>query len=674
METAAMKIKFLAIPLLVLFLGRAAFQTLSARAEPAPQPAQEIAEAGGFGVTLRAGSGAAIEFKTQNGQTRDGFQPETRTVPHLVLHRNGALTPAAERTLIVQVDGLPVPPAGLTVTLQLETQHGDPDLGGGPDRRITVWRESRWVPGDGDSSAAVTSLQFHHQFDDTLTAAGEAPMPTDYYRVEIALWDEAHPPAEPRLAYRDDFAFLLENQMLAPLPQVQEESPGSAPDELVVYYCDMFPFRQRIGDSATWLQRDEVGDHLQAELVPAMTEAFRVQTDDWGFPWSPAWTGYRTGEDSRRLSVALSDGETWFHGRAPDRGHAGISITTDDSAHYDTLTDAIMSNFHHELFHNLQRNLYLDLGGDGDISGVGEAWAFFSEGTAVLASSVGQPEVQFAQTRIPRAYLSYARLFPTSESYEEMDPYRAALYWRFLYEQCGGMSEGVENPAAGMGIIRNALTVLYSGEAVDVSASTDLVAYLPAIMDRALARTPSCPFRSHAESLVGFARALYALRLDGGRCAAPGVPSGCGFYDPDHIYRDPLVGSVTYTGAGLTFDRSSQPYPAGIQSSFGIDFLDVVLDPAAAGSLTVELRGAPGAAARFHVQLWGLAAGENLSPQGDPVSLVGASEEDGRLVYTLPALELDQVDRLGLIITRLDAQESTDPAGDYTLILSPAPL
>ena len=31
-------------------------------------------------------------------------------------------------------------------------------------------------------------------------------------------------------------------------------------------------------------------------------------------------------------------------------------------------------------------------------------------------------------------------------NYDQLDPYSAAVYWRFLYEQCGGMREGVENP------------------------------------------------------------------------------------------------------------------------------------------------------------------------------------------------------------------------------------
>jgi hypothetical protein len=65
------------------------------------------------------------------------------------------------------------------------------------------------------------------------------------------------------------------------------------------------------------------------------------------------------------------------------------------------------------------------------------------------------------------------------------EPYSAALYWRYLYERCGGLRDGgrlrdsdamksrVEDPAAGMAVIRRALTVLYSGEVVDVDASPE---------------------------------------------------------------------------------------------------------------------------------------------------------------------------------------------------------
>ena len=233
---------------------------------------------------------------------------------------------------------------------------------------------------------------------------------------------------------------------MAALPHVREEVEGAAPDELVLYACDMFPFRRRIADPENWLAREDVRDYLAVELVPAMVEAYGIESDVWGFTWYEAWTSYRPGQDAERLSVALSDGETWFHGRAPTKGHGGISMTSMDNAQYDSLIDAHMSLFYHELFHNLQRNINLRVGGDGEVSGADGAWRFFSEGTAVLASSVGLPDVELARTTVPRSYRAFASLFPLDESYEEMDPYRAALYWRFLYEQCGGVTTGRGEP------------------------------------------------------------------------------------------------------------------------------------------------------------------------------------------------------------------------------------
>jgi hypothetical protein len=78
-------------------------------------------------------------------------------------------------------------------------------------------------------------------------------------------------------------------------------------------------------------------------------------------------------------------------------------------------------------------------------------------------------------------------------------------YWLYLYEQCGGIESGAEDPAAGMDIVRNALRALYSGDIVDIASSTDIAGALPELMDRALAETPSCPFTTLHESLFQFA-------------------------------------------------------------------------------------------------------------------------------------------------------------------------
>jgi hypothetical protein len=437
----------------------------------------------------------------------------------------------------------------------------------------------------------------------------------------------------------------------------------------------MVPFRRDAHDPATWLARKDIPDYVGDELVPRMVEAFRMQTDDWGFPWYPVWTSYRGGEDVERLSVALSDGQTWFHGRAPRRGHAGISIkVSGGNAGYDTLTDGLMSSFHHELFHNHQRNINQSSGGDGIVDGAENAWQLFSEGTAVLASSVGQPQQQFSW--FERAYMLTANPFightvlftDLNRSYERIIPYRAALYWRFLYEKCGCEEDGTLDPAAGMEVIRRALTVLYSGDVVDITTSTDLVGALPTIMDRALSGS-SCPFDTHAGSLAAFARAIYALRLEDGRCEAPGIPSGCGFYDPHDLYYNPPISTITYSEAG-------QRHAGEIPSSFGVDFVDVMLDSSADGHpLRLEFQGVPGAAGEFAVQVWQLKdPGEDKRPRPTPTPTAGleilkAANSGGELSYVIPAIDPTESNRLGVIITRVDANERLDPVGAYTIVL-----
>ena len=624
-------------------------------------------------VTLRAASGAAITFKTQNGQTIEDVPPQTLDLPHLVLYRNGVLANPDEHTLIVEVTGIEVPPTGVTVTLELETQHGNPDLGGEFTERIPVWRESRWITNTLGLTQTGITVAFTHEFTETVISGTEMiATPTDYFRYDVVVIDVNHSITNPLRAFDEDHAFLMENQWTARLPEVQEESNDAAPDELIVYHCDMFPFQRYAYDTTTWLLRKDVSDYVHTELLPRLVEVFRVQTNDWGFPWYHAWTSYRSGEgeDTEQLSVALADGRTWFHGSAPSRGHAGISI----NVRYATMTDGLMSTFRHELFHSLQRNINLKNGGDGDVDGAENAWQFFAEGTAVLAPSAGQPLVQSASGA--RTYMSNANRLvggggftgDLNTSYEKMYPYHAAIYWRFLYEQCGGMKNGVEDPAAGMQVISRTLMVLYSEDIVDISSSTDLVEKMPEIMDRAL-EDSSCPFKTHEESLIAFARAIYALRLNGGRCTEPGTPAGCGFYDPNDLYYAPPVSTITYSG-------TDQQYSGEIKSSFGIDFVDVILDPAADGQpLTIEFHDAPGADAQFNVQLWQLIdPGEDARPQRVPTQITSTeiltrANSDGHLFYIIPEVNTTAYNRLGLIITRLDAEEISDPVGEYAIVL-----
>ena len=620
----------------------------------------------GSTIALFAASGATIEFRTQNGETVDGVPAETTQIPHLVLHRNGALTAASERTLIVKADGIAVPPGGITVTLLVETQRGDPDQGGGPGSRIPVWRETQWLadPVAGNSGMVEFTLEFQRAM---MLGADVIATPTDYFRYRVTATTAGD--VTPRLLFEQEYAFLMEDQVIVALPQVQEMTDGAAPDELVLYYCDMIPYQNRVAGAIHQLSRAEVPAYVQGQLAPRMAEAFRVQSDVWSFPWYEEWTSYRGGVDIERLSVTLHDGKTWFHSAAPAGGDSRISLNVSGnigSASYASLTERLMSSYQHELFHNIQRNIGLHYSGNGDVSGKDWAWQFFSEGTAVLASTVGEFDVEFAAGPGESYYLLNANKFiggdgfygKLNKRYPEMDAYSPAVYWRFLYERCGGMR-----------VVREALTALYSGELVDIQTSTDIVANLPAIMDRALAGA-SCPFTTYRESLNAFARALYALHIEGGRCVSPGQPGLCGFYDPNHLYNGPTTNRLTYTGTPLIYSVAEQAYPAGIPSSFGMDYIEIDLNQSAdVQALTLEIYGTPGAAAVFDVQIWELMVdgGGRLLPIGDTVTLT--ADSDGRLTYAFPTSPNRATQRLAVIITRVDALESLDPAGEYTLEL-----
>lgn len=147
-------------------------------------------------VTLRAATGATIPFQTQNGRTMGDVPPQTLDLPHLVLQHNGALTDPAERRLIVEVTGIEVVPPGVTVTLAVETSHGDPDQGSDTSNRILLWRESLWIANGSGTTRSGGTAVFAHEFGRTVTLDGETiATPTDYFRCEVTV--SGHPPRHP---------------------------------------------------------------------------------------------------------------------------------------------------------------------------------------------------------------------------------------------------------------------------------------------------------------------------------------------------------------------------------------------------------------------------------------------------------------------------------------------
>jgi hypothetical protein len=482
-----------------------------------------------------------------------------------------------------------------------------------------------------------------------------------------------------------DYAFLMEQQLVL---QLEGLKGASDPDELAVYYTDTTPFQARSRDLSTRMKRSEVPLFVRNELAPAMVDAVNLQTNGWGFSWSQGWKTYRNDEPANRLSVSLGDGETWYHGNSPKRGHSGIAINVNggNNAEYDSLFDGIMSTFHHELFHNFQRSIALEFGGTSSADGLDHAWQFFSEGTASMIPTVAQTSVQYAQSRDPRAYIAKSieyvggKGFPgeLNKSYREMNPYNAAIYWRFLYEQCGGKGESLESQSNGMAVIRRTLEVLYSKEIVDIDQSNDLVTALPAVMDTVFQtmNSTTCPFENYQESLLAFSRAIYALGLQNGRCKDNESNPLCGFYDPNELYSSPIVKEYSYTGDQLVIDHNNQVNPVGLPNSFGIDYINIDLDQSQiSGDLTINIYGVQGRNAEFGVQIWklnktnsGALSSSKAAAVSTPVVLVERAQ-DGSLQYTFSDAGNGTYNSLGLVITRLDANENADAVGAYSLLI-----
>ncbi len=628
-----------------------------------PESVETSFSLAGMTVSLNAATNATILFKAENGQETKVPHAEGLEIPYLVLDRNGVLTPSSERTLHVSLGNLQIPPSGLYAGLEIETQHNDPDLGAKNTDKILVWSEKRFISPVPDSQSSQ-SIDFTLIFQQMFKAQGKAiHTPTDYYSYRLTFWDSK---GKLLRTTEQAYAFLLENQWRVPLPKVLEATPGAAPRELVVYFYDMIPFQSSFRDPETRIPRQDVGQYIQTELIPAMVKAFEVQTDVWNLPWYAEWKNFRTEEDPKTLSVALDEYGTWFHGAAPSLGHAMISIRVDGSfGEYASITEGIMSVFHHELFHNQQRNISLHFGSKGNLSGKDTAWEMFSEGTAVLASLVGQPAVQMAASIQQRGYLKRANAFIGSEgvfpgglnmSYTQM-PYQTALYWRYLYEQCGGIQNGTEDPAVGMQIIRQVLETLYSGQIVDINSSTAVIEDFPKILDVALYKTSTCPFHSYEESLVDFTRAIFQLRGADGKCLTASFTE-CGFFDPNKLYSVPNEEKHTIEMSGTTNINGS------IRSSFGVDLIQLSPAPNLDGkSIKILFKNASGSDYNYNVDLWA----HQQHKIGDPQPLVSGQTQPGVPVIEVDKLNMEDFQTLDLVITRLDTNENLHQPGQYTI-------
>ena len=427
-----------------------------------------------------------------------------------------------------------------------------------------------------------------------------------------------------------------------------------------VYYATLFPFARGQNDLENRLPPRVVTDFVAHQFVPIIADTWNTQFHAWGFaPIHPDWD--RDGVVEVIITAppfALFDGAGTYaaligaDGRPyPERRIWWLSSNNTFQA-YDSLENGCKVTFSHEFFHLVQWNILVSTGHPENF------WlATFIEAQGKFVPSVQYPELEIYRGHLvgeDSAYTSVANRFLAlrlNASYRDLEAdegnkYDLAPYWRFLYEHFGGM-----------GVIRASL------EEMAVHFGPDIVGSMESGMNRAFERLGG-PFHTFEESLIGFARANYALRLQDGRCAATD-PGACGglYYDPDNGYADPpLEAKLFYAGSPLIYDGS-------IPASFGMDFVEVSLNPVVHNQpVVITFRGA-GAAAQFNVQIWRLGPG-GAKPRAvaQYPEIVPQNQGDAH-VYVISQLDTMTCDRLAMIITRVDADETIDPAGNYHITL-----
>ena len=149
-----MRINTLARSLIVLLFLLDDFGVQSASAS-APEPRQESEQQEAWeAVPASTYSEMSVELSTPTHQVIEFNANESvetpaaeiEEIPHLVLKRNGVLTPGYERTLEITANNVPVYAPGSYVKLVVNTQHIDSDHEGQRGKKIQVWHEERFVP------------------------------------------------------------------------------------------------------------------------------------------------------------------------------------------------------------------------------------------------------------------------------------------------------------------------------------------------------------------------------------------------------------------------------------------------------------------------------------------------------------------------------------------------
>jgi hypothetical protein len=477
----------------------------------------------------------------------------------------------------------------------------------------------------------------------------EENTPSDFYYLRVtdtqgtALWQDFERPA-----------FVALDTWRVVMPGTER------PYDVQITYATLFPFARGAGDMENRLAPDAVTDFVDQTFVPIIRETWQTQVEAWGFgtDMHPQW------DDDNVVDIIVTDppyalfGETGTYALLTDKDgqpYAKRSIWWFSSNNafqaYDTLASAYRAVFAHEFFHLMQWNTLLHTGHPANL------WISWIEAQGRFASTVQYPQLELSRQHLvinESAYTSGANRFLSehlNRSYGEIEAnrsfkYDGALYWRFLYEQYGGMD-----------IIRAALDEMTRHYTPgDVGA-------IQRAMDAALARVDG-PFRNYEESLIAYARANYALRLQNGRCESPEATQCDGrHYDPEAIYHAPAL------EAELDFRGEHATYGGDIPSSFGMDFVEVKLPRGVHGQpLSIMIKNESDVA-RFNVQVWQLGPGYAGPTALTTAPAIMLPQPDGTHTYSIAQIDTLAYNRLGVIITRVDAAEDIEPQGRYKIVL-----
>ncbi len=599
-------------------------------------------------IGVRLGAPRSTISWDERDPQRSKFQ-----LPLLYLHHEREAAPADERTLDVEVTGLA---GGTMLQLEAVSRHANAYTG-----EPHTLRERFVLPGRLCTAADPCRLRW--TFDPATTLS-------DLYTLRVKsdagelLWSNPVPE-------RPDFVLLDTWDVSVGADRAEQAGEYS----VRVTYAVLFPFARDIKRMDYRLPPEAVPGFIEHTFIPMIEDTWQTQLGEWGFgdPMHPEWDA----DDVIEViitppSFALFDGTGTYtvftdpQGRPYAERRIWWLSTHPAFGRYDSWENAHRTIFAHEFFHLVQWNVLLSAG-QASARHPANYWLnTFIEAQAEFAVGVQYPALEPGKGHVlagSSAYGNSANLFledRLNTSYRELEAaekskYDLTLYWRFLYEQSGDMR-----------VVRAALEEMVRAQAMVNDDDDDIVDSIGDVVTQAFSRLDG-PFRTYEESLIAFAGANYALRLDNGRCAVLDFPSCSGrYYDPDGQYvRPPLEAILTYQGTALS-------YEGAIPASYGMDFIEVDLGPAVRGQpLTISFRG-EGPAARYSFQVWKLKSGDAqgvkpraISPQPEVVQ----PKIDGSNRYVIPNVDTTAYNSLALVITRLDAAEKEDPVGNYTITL-----